>query len=170
MEPEFVGSICSTTRLVRLFSWQGRIVMLISAAIGLSTAMLILPRPGPALAFVAARCWPSIHVVARRASVSPARSRQELLAKQLRATNASAPLRVSRRTALFQAFIASTQGHEPAGELVCRSFIATQEDGDGRCCSPALVPSTISDAPHRSIFSSLLSPQIQSQTAEQEHV
>ncbi|MFK4496126.1 hypothetical protein ABIF86_000417 [Bradyrhizobium japonicum] len=169
MEPEFLGSICSTTRLVRLFSWHARIVILISETIGLPTAMLILPRPGPASVFVAARCGPGIHVFGRRASVSPAGLRQELLTKPW-AANASAPLRVSRRIAMLEALINSTQGHKPAGELICKSRIVTQEDGDGRCCSSAVVPSTMSDALRGSIFSSLMSPQIQSQTAEQAHV
>ncbi|MFK4654331.1 hypothetical protein ABIF97_004265 [Bradyrhizobium japonicum] len=171
MEPELLGSICSTTRLVRLFSWHARIVMLISETIGLPTAMLILPRPGPASVFVAAPCGPGIHLFGRSASVSSARLRQELLARQSAASaSASAPLRVSRRIAMLEALINSTQGHEPAGECICKSCIVTQEDGDRRYCSPAIVPSTISDALHRSIFSNLMSPQIQSQTAEQAHV
>lgn len=171
LEPEFVGSICSTTRLVRLFSWQARIMMLISGAIELSTAMLLPSRPGPASVFVAARRRAGIRVFGRRASVSPARTplRRQLLAR-LWAANASRPLRVSRRIAMFEALIESTQGHEPAGELICKSSIVTQEESDGRCRSSAIVPSTISDALHRAIFSSLMSPQTQSQMAEQAHV
>jgi len=71
---------------------------------------------------------------------------------------------------MFEALINSTQEQEPEGELICKSCIVTQEDGDGRCCSPAIFPSTISDALHGETPLSVVSRNIQSQTTEQAHV